>query len=341
MPWQRLKTDFRFALVTLFGALTSLFLLPIAVYRFVTGAVVTAAIDVLVVIVILACVRYVWRGGSVERAGAVAIAIGAIGVVAVARLVGLAGLLWAYPVVAASFLLVRPQHAVIGSTAMILAIAVLGTGFDSAYTRVAFAITALTVGLFAYIFAHRTETQRAQLELLATRDPLTAASNRRAMEQELPIAIETSRRTRVPVSLAVLDIDHFKRINDGYGHEAGDRVLVEFARIVGDSTRRGDRLFRYGGEEFVLLLPGIDTAGLAALADALRERVADAVRVEGRPVTVSIGAAELAADETAHEWLARADAAMYRAKHEGRDRALVIEAPPPSGVSGLPRHRHG
>ncbi|MFC0676578.1 diguanylate cyclase domain-containing protein [Lysobacter korlensis] len=323
MPWQRLQSDFRFALITLFGALATVCLLPIAGYRFATGDVAAGVIDLVVVAVIAGSVVYMWRGGSVEWAGRAAAGIGAIGVIVVASLVGLSGLLWTYPAVVAGFLLIERRHAIAYGAVTVLIVAATGQGFDSGFMRVAFAVTGLVVGLFAYIFAHRTEHQRMQLERLVTRDTLTSAANRRAMEQELPIAVETSRRGNVPVSLAVLDIDHFKRINDGHGHETGDRVLVDFARVIGAATRRGDRLFRYGGEEFVLLLPGIDTTALASLCDTLRARVADMVEVDGRPITVSIGAAELGARESVSEWLARADSAMYRAKRDGRNRVVV------------------
>jgi diguanylate cyclase (GGDEF)-like protein len=203
------------------------------------------------------------------------------------------------------------------------------------YMRVAFAVTGLVVGLFAYIFAHRTERQRMQLEQLVTRDALTSTANRRAMEQELPIAIAASRRHDTRTSLAVLDIDHFKRINDGHGHEAGDRVLVDFARVISATTRRGDRLFRYGGEEFVLLLPGIDATALPVLCETLRERVAEQIEIGGRRVTVSIGAAELGPEDSASEWLARADGAMYRAKRDGRNRVVVAATPGAGAVAEL------
>jgi diguanylate cyclase (GGDEF)-like protein len=336
MSWQRLKTDFRFALITLFGALASLFLLPIAAYRFATGATLTGFIDLAVVLFIGGCVRYVWRGGSPERAGVVAAVTCNLGTVIVAHLVGLAGLLWIYPALVANYLLVPPRLAVAISAMTVGATAIFGTGLDGAFDRIAFVATTTVVSLFAFIFAQRTESQHRQLERLATRDPLTSASNRRAMEKELPVAIEAARRTRTPLGIAVLDIDHFKRINDGHGHEAGDRVLIDFVRLVGEATRRGDRLFRYGGEEFVLLLPGADARDLAGLAEKLRRRVAGGLSIGTQPVTVSIGAAELAPGEQASEWLARADAAMYRAKHRGRNRVEVDESPAPVEPPGYP-----
>ena len=340
MLLQRLQSDFRFALVTLFGTLTSLCITPIAAYRFATGAVVTGFVDLGVVACIMGSVVYMWRGGSSERAGMVAVLTASVGCVVVAKTAGLAGLLWIYPTMTANYLLVRPRYAVLASLVTVGGGMAFATGLDTAFATITFGVTAMLVSLFSYIFAYRTESQRTQLEMLVTRDTLTAASNRRAMEQELPIAMEASRRARAPVGLLVMDIDHFKRINDGFGHETGDHVLVDFTRLVIEATRKGDRLFRYGGEEFVLLLPGMEAGALAAVAETLRSRVAGELSVRGTPVTVSIGAAELAPHEATNEWLARADAAMYRAKNEGRDRVVV--APMPERVTSvieLPRRQ--
>ncbi len=151
------------------------------------------------------------------------------------------------------------------------------------------------------------------------------AEIRRGMGTELEIAIATSARGGTSLGLAVLDLDHFKQINDSFGHEAGDTVLVQFAELVRRSTRKGDRFFRLGGEEFALLLPGADTVALRRIAEQLRVAVENEMRCGDRHVTVSIGATVLAADESASDWLSRADAAMYRAKREGRNRVVVEE----------------
>ena len=319
MSVRRLQTDFRFAVLTLFGGLTILGVLPMAAYRFAHGELVAGVMDTLIVLSLAGAVWHLWRGGKIEHVAMAGACIVNVGAVVAGLLLGLPGMFWFYPVMLANSLLISPRHAIIASLLALSLLAAFGR-FDSVLLHVVFVATALIVGLFAYIFARRTASQHAQLQLLVTRDALTSAFNRRAMGQELPIAIEASRRTRAPVALAVMDLDHFKRINDGFGHEAGDRVLLEFVRLVSEATRRGDRLFRYGGEEFVLLLPGVDAAGMAAVGESLRARVAGELSVGGKPVTVSIGIAQFVPGETPTEWLARADAAMYRAKQAGRNR---------------------
>ena len=132
----------------------------------------------------------------------------------------------------------------------------------------------------------------------------------------------SSMRTGRPLGLLIFDLDHFKQINDDFGHEAGDEVLVQLSDVVRGSTRTDDRFFRLGGEEFGLLLPGANTATLRDIAETLRESVEREVKCRGRSITISIGAAHFRPGESASTWLARTDAAMYRAKRTGRNRSV-------------------
>src|SRR5690606_34376684 len=104
-------------------------------------------------------------------------------------------------------------------------------------------------------------------------DPLTGAGNRRSMERDLAQAISAAETAHTPCAVLILDIDHFKRVNDEHGHEAGDRVLVDFVSILRRNLRRGDRLYRYGGEEFVVLLADTDAAGVNAVVGKLSSQV--------------------------------------------------------------------
>lgn len=233
-----------------------------------------------------------------------------------------------YAVVLANFLLLRPKPAMLLIGAALGTVTIHGGAFDSALQLSMFLVSISTVALFAYIFAYRSEQQRVQLQILARHDPLTGAANRRSMEEELLLAVEMSRRERRPCGLAILDLDHFKRVNDRHGHAAGDQVLIDFVDLVRTGTRKGDRLFRYGGEEFVLLLPGADSPALRTILDNLRSRIGQSLTSHGEVITVSIGAATLQADEHWESWLSRADAALYQAKHDGRNRSVIADGNP-------------
>lgn len=156
----------------------------------------------------------------------------------------------------------------------------------------------------------------------ARTDVLTGIANRAAYDERIGEEIERRRRFRSPVSLLVWDVDHFKKINDEYGHRSGDAVLREVARTLAARKRATDHLARYGGEEFVMLLVGTPAAEAARVANALRETVGGLkFGFRGTPlrVTVSCGLTELTDDDDPQSVFERADAALYRAKNAGRN----------------------
>lgn len=160
------------------------------------------------------------------------------------------------------------------------------------------------------------------LEEAAFVDPLTGLANRRRFDERLSDEVRRSRQMCLPLSLLVLDIDHFKRVNDLYGHGVGDLVLKEVATLIAAKSRHSDTTCRVGGEEFVVIVPGLEGDFAAAFAERLRRAVAETcIPLEGREIrtTVSLGLATLRQDETADHLFRRADAALYGAKHGGRD----------------------
>jgi diguanylate cyclase (GGDEF)-like protein len=160
----------------------------------------------------------------------------------------------------------------------------------------------------------------------ALRDPLTDTGNRIAMDQTLEREIEMSRRHSQPLSLLMLDIDHFKQINDTYGHSAGDEVLKAVAASIKNQLRNVDMVFRFGGEEFLILLSNTSREAAAMVGERLRfaaqaqDYVAEGKMIE---LTVSIGCSTLLPGESAESLLRRADSALYVAKREGRNRLAM------------------
>ena len=160
---------------------------------------------------------------------------------------------------------------------------------------------------------------------MALYDSLTGLNNRRSLERRLPAMIETARQRRAPLTMMVLDIDHFKRVNDTYGHDVGDRVLKGFAAQLQEIVRGGDLLCRLGGEEFVVVMPEVDMNQAARIAERAR-RITESreFMVDGAAgsvsVTVSIGLAEWRENGDAAELYRRADRALYLSKAAGRNR---------------------
>jgi diguanylate cyclase (GGDEF)-like protein len=170
------------------------------------------------------------------------------------------------------------------------------------------------------------QTQR--LEALLFEDPLTGLANRRFILTQLTGAVSAARRHGRALSVAVIDIDHFKGVNDAHGHAAGDRVLAAVAGSMREHLRAEDQLGRLGGEEFLALLPDADAHAAATAAEKLRSEVASlAVEHEGRDLGVTISAGWAAWDGEAPEaLLRRADEALYEAKRGGRDRVAGAPA---------------
>lgn len=167
------------------------------------------------------------------------------------------------------------------------------------------------------------QEQVSLLKRMCSTDILTGVWNRRHFERVVATELERSTRHRQPVSLVLLDIDHFKRINDTFGHQVGDTVLRELVTVVGAAIRPVDMLFRWGGEEFVVLAAGNGYRGAAALAERVRSAVAGHHFSDIGQVTVSIGVAEHLAQESAKIWFDRLDTAMYQCKTGGRNRVCV------------------
>jgi diguanylate cyclase (GGDEF)-like protein len=183
------------------------------------------------------------------------------------------------------------------------------------------------------------DIDNSRLYQLAITDPLTRAYNRQYLYQRLPNEVERSRRYGDPLSVIVFDVDQFKRLNDSFGHEAGDAVLCQLVQIAHATSREVDDLVRCGGEEFLLLLPRTDLHGAAEVAERLRSAVESAeLPWNGRKlrITISLGVTTLTAEmEGEDQLLRRADELQYAAKAAGRNR-VAVDALPTSAQAGAP-----
>jgi diguanylate cyclase len=187
----------------------------------------------------------------------------------------------------------------------------------------------VTVGYTAYRLARRVRQQNDMLSALSHIDGLTRLPNRTHWEQAVATEFQRCRRIGHSSAVMMMDIDHFKSVNDQHGHQTGDAALRAVAAILRDTLRLSDLPGRYGGEEFGVVLPGIDAGGAAAIAERIRRRIEMSVLEDtpGVRVTASIGYAALAPDDNDHgAWIARADRALYAAKAAGRNRCMGGDA---------------
>jgi diguanylate cyclase (GGDEF)-like protein len=207
-------------------------------------------------------------------------------------------------------------------------------------TWIAIVAGALVIGLLtAMLFGAR--RHRRQLSALATLDALTQLPNRGHIAHLAAQAIADAAQTSTPLTLALIDLDHFKSINDKFGHATGDRVLRDFARLSRDLLRDSDALGRWGGEEFLLVMPGASLDLALAIVERVRSRALNISLPEAKSslkVSLSAGLASTGATPTSlDELVALADAALYRAKHEGRNMVRIDALSVESATSGVRR----
>jgi diguanylate cyclase (GGDEF)-like protein/putative nucleotidyltransferase with HDIG domain/PAS domain S-box-containing protein len=186
------------------------------------------------------------------------------------------------------------------------------------------------VGMLETLKKSREEIRRQneELQILATRDPLTSCLNRRSFLAQFETEWASAQRYAHPLSCVMLDIDHFKSINDEFGHSVGDQVLQKVAAALRTTVRDGDLVCRYGGEEFCILLPHLDKDGARAAAERYRKAVAT-VRAHHRSITISLGVSAISLDaHTLQELLDQADKSLYIAKRSGRNRVVSWDEVP-------------
>ncbi len=168
------------------------------------------------------------------------------------------------------------------------------------------------------------QQQNATIEAAALTDPLTGLGNRRHLDATLDIELQRAARTGEPLTAIMADLDHFKNVNDRFGHEAGDQVLKAFGAAMRAQTRAMDLVARFGGEEFVVLLPHTPLEGGRIIAERMRATFAETVVPPLRePVTASFGVAQARGAETAESLLQCVDKALYKAKQSGRNRVVA------------------
>ncbi len=235
---------------------------------------------------------------------------------------GIMGMFWAFPVVMyACFVLSRKVALGLSIllTLVIAGIALVNFG-PAVSIRVGLSLF-ITLVIINIVLDALIGVQKQLTETSIT-DPLTGAHNRRHLDRCLESAAGRASRTGAPQTVLLIDIDHFKDVNDFHGHAQGDEVLRRLVNLVRGRARATDLLFRMGGEEFMLLVDDTRLGDGLVLAEALRREVVAADWPQQAPVTVSIGVAEFVAGESWEQWVQRADIALYRAKHARRN--LVV-----------------
>ena len=351
---RRYREDFQFAIIMLFGILSLLVVGAFAVYRWVLGHGLGSLINLGIVLSLLLALIYAIRTPNTGRAGIVFLFVIVAGCLLSTAAMGRTGIFWTYVVLWINFLLTSRRTALSANLILIAGLVIGGDLFDTLLETITYVVTTLMITVFSYISATRLAYQQRQLQKLVLQDPLTKAGNRRMMMRDLRTAKARNRRTGRPYTLMLIDLDHFKQVNDKQGHEVGDQALRKFARLVRRSIREDDGFYRFGGEEFVLLLSDCGVRGkpangkdtrkrvsdlkdgnnyfqqdrradknVAEVAQQLHQRMSGRLDLNGWLLRFSAGVAELRPNEDWSECMRRADQALYHAKQSGRDQVVV------------------
>ncbi len=311
---------FQLGLVYLFAILAVLGIGPFVYLRYAQGEITHALLDLAIVGAAVSSALYSrWRGEATPAILNFAAFFYTAGALTVVHLNTPIFVFWIFPTILANFFLLRPTRAIvlnIIAIAFVIPVALrLGKTLDS------FAmISSLVIGsVMAYLFAYLTEQQRIRLEIFASQDPLTMLGNRRLMDEELRLCVEDFTRYQMPATLIVFDLDKFKAINDKFGHNVGDQLLIDIGSLLTTRLRKTDRAFRFGGEEFVLLARNTKLEEAAVIAEQIRIQIATHIQGPDGSISASFGCASIQAEETREQWFVRADRAMYQAKEQGRN----------------------
>ncbi|MDX1455550.1 MAG: GGDEF domain-containing protein [Gammaproteobacteria bacterium] len=314
------QKDFRMAATMALSALGVLILLPFSLNNFMQGRI-GLGFGSLFIVAILG-----YNAWSIRR-GRFPVRLTLFGLVPIVVVYlffsistqGVIGVLWCYPAIFSFYMMLPERHAWFANALLvIMAVPTAGQVLDESLV-VRVAATLFAASLFAIIFLRVIASQQKKLHDIAVTDSLTGLYNRALLQDDLARAIEQHRRTSVPMALLALDLDHFKSINDRFGHDAGDKVLVGTATLLKQRLRSSDRIYRTGGEEFLILLHDTNTQQAGSVAEELRLAVSNAQLLDQHTVTTSIGVAMRQADELWTDWLRRADARLYEAKEAGRN----------------------
>lgn len=302
-------------------------LIPFSILRISRGEFTTGAIELVGAIVTTILLVSVYRTGRTQFAGLVLALMSVFGISVIIYLRGTTEVHFFYPTLIASFFLVAPNVALAICMVSIFALS------PELYSRMEslefgqFFFSTLGCTIFSFAFATIRNRQRDELLHLSTKDGLTGAGNRRAMDQKLEELIQSFKRSRSVVSMLILDLDRFKEINDSEGHALGDQILRDVTRVIQSRIRTTDALFRYGGDEFIVLVPNSNLEHALGVAEDLRELVEAQGAMNGTAVSISVGVAEYQEGQVAAEWMKCADSALFEAKRKGRNQVLSTPVP--------------
>lgn len=307
-------------LVLSFGTVFGI--LPFTIYRFIQQDWNVAILDVIVMFGMSVIFVYVYKTDNVKKASLLLILVALCGNVVSFYLKGITQINWIYPAMLAAYYIMSPNKGLIVNFVMLsLYLPKLFSLLDSVNVATII-ITIIITNIIAYVFSSGLRKQEIVLKKLASEDYLTSTCNRRPLDDTMTKLHKTLKKHDKTASLILLDLDHFKQVNDTHGHIKGDEVLVRLSELLINFFKNKDCIFRYGGEEFLVVCKDTIKEKAHELAEEFRQIVKNNIVIDRKQQTISLGVYEYAKEESIDEWINRVDMALYQAKKQGRDRTI-------------------
>lgn len=302
-------------------------IIPFAIYRYFNGQYIAALFEIISVVIMCAIGAYVWKTRNTRAMSIVTSIFMLAGLVTFNYILGTSILFWIYPIIMTVYFInsVKVSAAIV--TPATIALLPILIQEKSTVEVLSIVVTLIICQLFGYLLSRKIRQQYKIMEELANQDGLTGALNRRAFDERIQFLHNFSFRhkteTEAKASLILFDIDGFKAINDEFGHQEGDRILINLTHLFKNKIRGIDQLYRFGGEEFIVIANGANALNASELAEKMRLILESTKISDLTQVTASFGVAELDKNEKPNKWIERADKAMYRAKRAGKNRVFI------------------
>jgi diguanylate cyclase (GGDEF)-like protein len=284
------------------------------------------ALDVAIVIGMVLVFAYVYKTNKTRYPSYLFLFIAQVGSTISFYLNGGHMVNWIYPAMLSTFFVAKPRYALIVNFIILLVYSPkLFTYFETVEIIVIIFSVSIS-NIITFRFTEGLRIQEKELKKLASEDYLTEVGNRRALKTYLDKLWIKLQKSNALATLIILDLDHFKKINDDYGHLVGDNALVNISRLIKNTLDENHHIFRYGGEEFLIVCPcnSCNSQDGYALAEKIRNEVKNANLIKQSRMTISLGVAQYKQGESVTQWIHRVDEALYQAKNQGRDCVIKV-----------------
>jgi diguanylate cyclase (GGDEF)-like protein len=301
---------------------TAIGIFPFAIYRLIQQDLYVAILDIFVVLGMSSIFIYVYKTNDVRKASLILILVALVGNVISFYLKGINQINWIYPAMLSAYYIMSPKKGMIVNFVMLSFYLPKLVSLLETVNLATILVTIVITNIIAYVFAAGLKKQEMVLKKLASEDYLTSTGNRRSLSNRLGKLHTILKNHDKTASIILLDLDHFKKVNDTYGHIKGDEVLIRLSDLLRHDFKDFKNIYRYGGEEFLVICKDIDENQAFEKAEEFRGIVKNNIIIDKKEQTISLGIAEYIKEETVEEWIHRVDIALYQAKKQGRDRTI-------------------